>query len=311
MRISGLGVIDDAVLELAPGLTAVTGETGAGKTMVVTGLGLLFGGRADPGAVRLGPRPRSVEGRLRVEPDGAVAARAEEAGAELDDGALLLARTVSARAGPGRTWAVGPCRRACSPSWPTPGRRARPDRPVAAAAAGPPARGARPLRGRGGHRAARHVPAAYAGCGRSPPSWPSSTTRARERAQEADLLRFGLDEIEAADPQPGEDAALRSRRSGWATPTRCAAAPRWPTTRCSGSPRPPDEGRDATALVAAAQSALEQVGVARPGAGRARRPAEGDRLPAGRRGRRARVLRRRRSTPTRRGWRPSRSGGPR
>ncbi|MGZ4632932.1 MAG: AAA family ATPase, partial [Actinomycetes bacterium] len=41
MRIRGLGVIDDAVLELAPGLTVITGETGAGKTMVVTGLGLL------------------------------------------------------------------------------------------------------------------------------------------------------------------------------------------------------------------------------------------------------------------------------
>ena len=45
LRIRGLGVIDDAVLPLGPGLTAVTGETGAGKTMVVTGLQLLFGGR--------------------------------------------------------------------------------------------------------------------------------------------------------------------------------------------------------------------------------------------------------------------------
>ena len=50
LRISGLGVIDDAVLELSPGLTVVTGETGAGKTMVVSGLGLLFGGRGDAGS---------------------------------------------------------------------------------------------------------------------------------------------------------------------------------------------------------------------------------------------------------------------
>ena len=71
MRIRGLGVIEDAVLELAPGLTVVTGETGAGKTMVVTGLGLLFGGRADAGAVRPGADERLVEGRLRVDPDGA------------------------------------------------------------------------------------------------------------------------------------------------------------------------------------------------------------------------------------------------
>jgi hypothetical protein len=47
MRIRGLGVIDDAVLELSPGLTVVTGETGAGKTMVLTGLSMLLGGRAD------------------------------------------------------------------------------------------------------------------------------------------------------------------------------------------------------------------------------------------------------------------------
>src|SRR5690606_40914178 len=45
MRIQGLGVIDDATLELHPGLTVITGETGAGKTMVVTGLHLLSGGR--------------------------------------------------------------------------------------------------------------------------------------------------------------------------------------------------------------------------------------------------------------------------
>ena len=48
VRITGHGVIDDAVLELSPGFNALTGETGAGKTMVVSGLGLLFGGRVGP-----------------------------------------------------------------------------------------------------------------------------------------------------------------------------------------------------------------------------------------------------------------------
>jgi DNA repair protein RecN (Recombination protein N) len=52
LRIRGLGAIDDVTLEFGGGLTVVTGETGAGKTMVVTGLTLLFGGRADPGRVR-------------------------------------------------------------------------------------------------------------------------------------------------------------------------------------------------------------------------------------------------------------------
>ena len=60
MRMQGLGVIADAVLPLGAGFTAITGETGAGKTMVVTGLGLLLGQRADSGACLLytSPSPR-------------------------------------------------------------------------------------------------------------------------------------------------------------------------------------------------------------------------------------------------------------
>src|SRR4051812_41534719 len=96
LRIRGLCVIDDAVLELGPGFTALTGETGAGKTMVLTGLGLLLGGRSDSGLVRAGADRTEVEGRIRVEPAGPVAARALEAGADLDEDALLVARTISA-----------------------------------------------------------------------------------------------------------------------------------------------------------------------------------------------------------------------
>ena len=84
VRITGLGVIDDAVLELSPGFTVVTGETGAGKTMVVTGLGLLFGGRADPARVRPGAERAVVEGRLTIDADGKVARQVEEAGGELE-----------------------------------------------------------------------------------------------------------------------------------------------------------------------------------------------------------------------------------
>ena len=97
MRIRSLGVIEDAVVELSPGFTAVTGETGAGKTMVVTSLGLLLGGRADPALVRIGAELR---GRRGPDHDGAgrraPRSAPQEAGAELDDGALLISRTVSA-----------------------------------------------------------------------------------------------------------------------------------------------------------------------------------------------------------------------
>jgi hypothetical protein len=85
VRITGLGVIDDAVLELSPGFNVVTGETGAGKTMVVSGLGLLFGGRADPARVRPGAERASVDGRLRVDPDGGVARQVNEAGGVVRD----------------------------------------------------------------------------------------------------------------------------------------------------------------------------------------------------------------------------------
>src|SRR4051794_41626751 len=99
MRIRGLGVIGEAVLELGAGLTVVTGETGAGKTMVVTGLGLLLGARADAGAVRTGATSALVEGRVVVDPDGPVARAARGAGGELD--ARLVPPSPSGRGGEG------------------------------------------------------------------------------------------------------------------------------------------------------------------------------------------------------------------
>ena len=91
----GLGVIDDAVLPLAPGFTVVTGETGAGKTMVLEGIHLLAGGRADSGKVRIQAPRALIEGRLLLPPDSPSAQRAVEAGAEYDDDALLVTRTVT------------------------------------------------------------------------------------------------------------------------------------------------------------------------------------------------------------------------
>ena len=70
LRIVDLGVIGEAALELSPGFTAVTGETGAGKTMIVTGLGLLAGAKADPALVRTGASRALVEGRWQLGPAG-------------------------------------------------------------------------------------------------------------------------------------------------------------------------------------------------------------------------------------------------
>ncbi|MDA4895681.1 DNA repair protein RecN, partial [Streptomyces sp. MS2A] len=101
MRLRDLGVIAEAVLPIGPGFTAITGETGAGKTMVVTGLGLLLGARADSGAVRAGASQASVAGVWVVPNTGRVAETVADAGGELeplDDrrGELYLSRTLTA-----------------------------------------------------------------------------------------------------------------------------------------------------------------------------------------------------------------------
>jgi DNA repair protein RecN (Recombination protein N) len=109
ISIRDLGVIAEAVLPLGAGFTALTGETGAGKTMVVSALGLLLGERADTGAVRQRSAQAWVEGRWRVANDGGVAERVRDAGGDLDDddadgsAELVLTRSVSAE---GRSRAV-------------------------------------------------------------------------------------------------------------------------------------------------------------------------------------------------------------
>lgn len=103
LSIRDLGVIAEATLPLGPGFTAVTGETGAGKTMVVTALGLLLGERADAGTVRQGQPQSWVEGRWIVAPDGAIAERVRDAGGDLDGPELILGRSVSVE---GRSRAV-------------------------------------------------------------------------------------------------------------------------------------------------------------------------------------------------------------
>jgi DNA repair protein RecN (Recombination protein N) len=100
ISIRDLGVIGEARLPLGPGFTALTGETGAGKTMVVTALGLLLGDRADSGAIRSGAPQTVVEGHWEVADSGPVADRVRDAGGEIDGsagglGALVLARSVT------------------------------------------------------------------------------------------------------------------------------------------------------------------------------------------------------------------------
>ncbi|WP_129298866.1 DNA repair protein RecN [Streptomyces lydicus] len=259
MRIRSLGVIDDAVVELSPGFTAVTGETGAGKTMVVTSLGLLLGGRADPALVRIGAKSAVVEGRIGVGPRAPAAVRAEEAGAELDDGALLISRTLSAEGRSrahvgGRSVPVGLLAELADDLVAVHGQtdqqgllrparqRQALDRYAGDAVAVPLAKYT------AAHRRLRGVAAEL----------DELTTQARERAQEADLLRFGLDEIAEAEPQPGEDTDLAAEAERLGHAEALASAATAAHAALAGNPEDP-EGVDATTLVAGAHRALEAV----------------------------------------------------
>jgi DNA repair protein RecN (Recombination protein N) len=94
LSIRSLGVISSAQLELQPGFTAITGETGAGKTMLLTGLGLLLGERADSSVVRSGEKQLLVEGRI-LSKDNSLLSKLSELGAEVSSGEVLINRTVS------------------------------------------------------------------------------------------------------------------------------------------------------------------------------------------------------------------------
>ncbi|WP_296664750.1 DNA repair protein RecN [Demequina sp.] len=97
LAIENLGVIESARLELGPGLTCVTGETGAGKTMVLTGLGLIVGSKSVPATVRSGADAALAEAVVDVVPGSWPAERLSEAGAALDDdGTVIVSRSVGA-----------------------------------------------------------------------------------------------------------------------------------------------------------------------------------------------------------------------
>jgi len=218
IRIRGLGVIDDAALDLADGLTVVSGETGAGKTMIVQGLGLLTGGRADYGLVRPGVERAFVEGRLVIPADSAVAARVRDVGGDLDDdpggAVLVVGRTLTAE-GRSRAQVAGrsvpasvlgeiaedliavhgqsEAQRLLRPST----QRLALDRFAGAAVAAPLAR----------------YGVVHTELNRVSRALVEITERSREREQEAELLRLGLAEVERVDPTPAEDVALDAELS--------------------------------------------------------------------------------------------------
>ncbi|MDR0959834.1 MAG: DNA repair protein RecN [Propionibacteriaceae bacterium] len=208
LTISSLGVIERTTLTPGPGLTVVTGETGAGKTMVVTGLGLIAGARAESGLVRRGASAATVEARFE-DPPAIVVDKVDAAGGQCEDGDdLIIVRRLSA--GRSRSWVAGTSvpqgvaaaigaelvtihGQAEQIRLSTPERQ----RDVLDRAAGPKQAEA--------IQRYRHV---WAERQAAVAERDDLIARDQERAREADMLRFGLEEIERVAPQAGEDAAL-------------------------------------------------------------------------------------------------------
>jgi DNA repair protein RecN (Recombination protein N) len=261
VRINGLGVIDDAVLELSSGFTALTGETGAGKTMVVTALGLLFGGRADPARVRPGVDRAVVDGRLLVSEQ--VAQEVESAGGDLDDDGtlLVLSRSVSAE-GRSRAFAGGR-------PVPVSLLQVLADDLVAVHGQADQQQLLKPGRQRdaldrfGGpelatvlsdyrrlfarHRAVREELDAL-------------TAAERERAVEVETLRLGLAEIEAVSPVAGEDAALLAEDERLSNADALHAAASTAHEALAGDPAASSvDASDVVTLLGMASRALEAV----------------------------------------------------
>jgi len=235
LRVRDLGVIESVALDLGPGMTALTGETGAGKTLLVDALELLVGGRADPSLVRPGADEALVEGRFTV-----------------DDDEVILARAVPAH-GRSRAWIDG--------------RMA----PVSALAE----LGTRLLELHGQHSqqslldapAQRRALDGFAGIDLGPLTAARAARRAllvelealggddRARARQADLLRYQLSEIDAAaldDPDEDDALAQEEDRLAAATAHREAAA-----TALAALDSGDGSGRAVIDLLGSARAALD------------------------------------------------------
>lgn len=262
LRIRDLGVITDATLPLGPGLSVVTGETGAGKTMVVTAVGLLLGARSDAGAVRSGAKSATAEAVLKLETGHPAVARALEAGADVEefDGGteLILARRLGAD---GRSRAFL-------------GGRAAPvgvladigETLVVVHGQSDQIRlkGATAQRGALDKFAGDSLTAPLATYQALYSHWKSiqaelDTLRsaARDRLREAESLEIALAEIDEVDPQPGEDESLKAEAVKLANVEELRIAAN--TAHQALIAEDFGESGDATTMVDAAKRTLEHV----------------------------------------------------
>ncbi|NNM06193.1 MAG: DNA repair protein RecN, partial [Gemmatimonadetes bacterium] len=209
LRVRDYAVIDDLSLELKPGLNVLSGETGAGKSLIVGALSLLVGERASSQTVRKGAKKALVEGAFDLSNLPEVSSRLEELGFPNEDGLLLLRREVAAE-GRNRAWVNGS--------------------PATASAVGALGASLVDIHGQHEHqsllapKAQRDILDVYAGAADTARAVGRLFARLSEKRAElqerearlaeletrADFLRFQLSEIEEAKLHEGEDAALEA-----------------------------------------------------------------------------------------------------
>jgi DNA repair protein RecN (Recombination protein N) len=212
LHISGFALIDEVELALGPGLTVITGETGAGKSIVVEAMALLRGARAGADVIRAGRDEARVEAIIALPARGLARAKLEQDGRaeELDDG--LVVRRVIARQGRGRAHLGGGLATAGDLAKHVAGlidiasqhdqqSLTDPDSQLAILDAFAENEDAR------AEMAAAHAELADARRGLE-----AFSADGRGRAEREDLLRFQLGELDAAEPVAGEDDELRALR---------------------------------------------------------------------------------------------------
>ena len=262
IRIESLGAISTATAEFDRGLTVLTGETGTGKTMVVTGLHLLGGARADATRVRSGAARAVVEGRFTTSELGEdVTAQIDEildsSGAERDDdGSVIAARSV-ARDGPSRAFLGGR-------SVPAKSLGTFTTELLTLHGQNDQLRLMRPEEQRGALDRFVDIEKQLKRYRKVREEWLAArrdlvdrTQRARELAQEADQLKFALNEIDTVAPQPGEDHGLVADIQRLSELDAVREAAQTARAALSGDDDPSPEAVSAFGAAGQAKSALE------------------------------------------------------
>ncbi len=254
--IRDLGVISEAKLEFGPGLTVLTGETGAGKTMVLNALGLLLGERSDSSAIRKGQEQAFVEGRWLLA-ESAVT-RIRELGIELEDAELLVNRSVSAEgrsraALSGKSVPVGILSEIGEQLVVVHGQSDQ----IRLRSAAAQREALDQFAGAELAKVMTEYTTVYANWMQAATRLSEITTQLEARSREADQIRSAVEELTSLDPKPGEDIELAEKASKLThlEELRIAATAAHNQLSSEGF----DDSSDAITLIGKARRALEAV----------------------------------------------------